>query len=119
MVTDGSSGSGNGSFSYRVAENTSTDSRVGSITILGSGLSKTFSITQAGATASSSSSTYLVIDLSGGPEASSYPVRYTNEAPDLSSDTCRTTELWMRGIPAGTANLGAPGDEIGQGIIEG
>ncbi len=117
-VTDGSSGSGNGTVSYRVSENSSSNSRSGSITILGSGLSRTFSITQAGATASSSSSTYLVIDLSGGPDATNYPVRYTNDAPDLSSDTCRTTELWLRRIPAGTFMMGSPEDELGNGMAD-
>ena len=49
---------------------------------------------------------YLVVDLSGGSTASSYPVRYTTEAPDLSQDTCRTTELWLKRCPAGTFTMG-------------
>lgn len=49
---------------------------------------------------------YLVIDLSGGSTATSYPVRYTTEAPDLSTDTCRTTELWLKRCPAGTFTMG-------------
>ena len=44
---------------------------------------------------------YLVFDLSEGKDAKSYPHRYTLQAPDLSSDVCRTTELWMRRVPAG------------------
>ena len=59
-------------------------------------------------------STYLVIDLSGGSTATSYPCRYTNSAPDLSSDACRTTELWLRRIPAGTFLMGSPEDELGR-----
>lgn len=58
--------------------------------------------------------TYVVIDLSGGSEAITYPVRRTNVAPDLSSDTCRTTELWLRRIPAGTFTMGSPTDELGR-----
>ena len=49
---------------------------------------------------------YLVFDLSGGPTATSYPHRYTMTPPDLSSDVCRTTELWMRRIPAGQFTMG-------------
>lgn len=44
---------------------------------------------------------YLVIDLSAGPEAASYPTRYSFVEPDLADDTCRTTELWMKRVPAG------------------
>ncbi len=59
-------------------------------------------------------STYIVVDLSGGPDAASYPVRYTNTAPNLNDDTCRTTELWLRRIPAGTFSMGSPEDELGR-----
>jgi formylglycine-generating enzyme required for sulfatase activity len=50
---------------------------------------------------------YLVVDISGGSSATSYPYRYTSEAPDTTSDTCRTTELWLRKIPAGTFTMGS------------
>ena len=50
---------------------------------------------------------YRVIDLSGGPEATSYPSRYAFAAPDLSDDTCRTTELWLKRVPAGTFTMGS------------
>lgn len=59
-------------------------------------------------------SVYLVIDLSEGSEAASFPHRYTTVAPDLSSDTCRTTELWLRRIPAGTFTMGS-----GEGTVSG
>lgn len=51
---------------------------------------------------------YMVIDLSAGPTAGAgdYPVRYTTQAPDLSDDTCRTTELWLRRCPAGIFTMG-------------
>ncbi|MBR4124634.1 MAG: hypothetical protein IKR13_00385, partial [Victivallales bacterium] len=58
--------------------------------------------------------TYLVIDLSGGAEAESYPYRYSDAAPDLDDDTCRTTELWLRRIPKGTFLMGSPEDELGR-----
>ena len=57
---------------------------------------------------------YLVVDLSGGPDVTSYPVRYSREAPNLNDDKCRTTELWLRRIPAGTFIMGSPEDELGR-----
>lgn len=56
---------------------------------------------------------YMVIDLSAGPTAGAgdYPVRYTTQAPDLSDDTCRTTEMWLRRCPAGTFSMGYDGYE--------
>jgi len=60
------------------------------------------------------SAQYLVIDLSGGPDVSKYPVQYTNEQPDVDFDTCRTKELWLRLIPAGTFMMGSPASEIGR-----
>ncbi|MBO7618893.1 MAG: hypothetical protein J6T06_00165, partial [Victivallales bacterium] len=52
--------------------------------------------------------TYLVIDLE------TWEYRYTDTAPDLDDDTCRTTELWLRYIPAGTFTMGSPEDEVGR-----
>jgi len=63
-------------------------------------------------------SQYMVIDLSGGPKAKKYPVTYTNEKPDLDFDTCRTKELWLRLIPAGTFMMGSPADEMARGKDE-
>ncbi|MCQ2403363.1 MAG: SUMF1/EgtB/PvdO family nonheme iron enzyme [Lentisphaeria bacterium] len=51
---------------------------------------------------------YLVVDLETGSH------RYTMSAPDLSDDTCRTTELWLRRIPAGTFMMGSPENEVGR-----
>ena len=48
---------------------------------------------------------YMVIDLSGGSSATSYPVRYTTDDPvhtPKAEDACKTTQLWLRRIhPAG------------------
>ena len=57
---------------------------------------------------------YAVVDLSGGADAESYPVRYSATGPDLNDDTCRTTELWLRRIPKGTFIMGSPEDEVGR-----
>jgi formylglycine-generating enzyme required for sulfatase activity len=62
----------------------------------------------------SNNMTYIVIDLSGGSTSTNYPVRYTNEAPDLTNYNCRSKELWLRRIPAGTFTMGSPTDEVGR-----
>ena len=59
-------------------------------------------------------SDYLVVDLSGGSSATSYPIRYSATGPDLSDDICRTTELWLRRIPSGSFTMGSPSDEVGR-----
>ena len=59
---------------------------------------------------------YLVIDLSGGPTAASYPVRYSAASPDLNNNTCRTTELWLRLIRPGIFMMGSPGGELGRDV---
>ncbi len=63
---------------------------------------------------SSGTEQYLVIDLSAGADASSYPWRYAATPPDAASDACRTTELWLRRIEAGTFTMGSPDDEEGR-----
>ena len=50
---------------------------------------------------------YLVVDLNTGAVTSS------PTGPDLSDDTCRTTELWLRRIPKGTFIMGSPEGEVG------
>ena len=53
------------------------------------------------------SNLYMVIDLSGGPSAVSYPVSYLKDVPvDGWSDECKTTKLVMRRIPAGSFIMG-------------
>lgn len=54
---------------------------------------------------------YMVVDLSKGADASSYPVRYTTAVPTPTAgqeDACKTTELWLRRIKAGTMDMGEP-----------
>ena len=59
---------------------------------------------------------YVVVDLSAGPAATSYPVRYSSTGPDLRDAKCKTTELWLRRIPAGTYTMGSLTNEIGREV---
>ena len=56
---------------------------------------------------------YAVVDLSGGPDVTKYPVRYTDIPPNLNDDKCRTTELWLRQIQPGTFTMGCDSSEVG------
>ena len=58
---------------------------------------------------SDSTPVYLVVDLSGGGSAVSWPVRYTTTAPVHTAgveDPCKTTELWLKRVKAGTITMG-------------
>ena len=58
---------------------------------------------------------YMVIDLSGGPSASSYPVTYLTAVPAGGwTDVYKTTKLAMRRIPAGMFTMGSPSGELGR-----
>ena len=57
---------------------------------------------------------YLVVDLSGGPNAEKYPIRYSDVPPDITDDACRTTNLWLRLCLPGTFMMGSPTDEYGR-----
>lgn len=63
---------------------------------------------------------YLVIDLSGGVDALSYPVSYLSSVPAGGwTDEYKTTKLVLRLIPPGTFLMGSPSDELGRGDYEG
>ena len=51
---------------------------------------------------------YLVVDLNTGV------ITTSSTGPDLSDDTCRTTELWLRRIQKGTFTMGSPDTEVGR-----
>lgn len=50
---------------------------------------------------------YLVFNLETGVS------RYSEQPPDITNDLCRTTELWLRLIQAGTFTMGSKSDELG------
>ena len=57
--------------------------------------------------------TYIVVDLSGGPSATKYPMRASYVSP-ATSGASKTTELWLRRIPKGTFTMGSPVGELGR-----
>lgn len=69
-------------------------------------------------TAISGAASYLVIDLSGGANAASYPVRFAAAGPNLANDICRTTELWLKLVLPGTFTMGSPTNELGRSSSE-
>ena len=57
---------------------------------------------------------YMVVDLSGGVDAISYPVSYLSQVPSGGwTDEYKTTKLVLRLIPPGTFMMGSPSDELG------
>jgi formylglycine-generating enzyme required for sulfatase activity len=68
-----------------------------------------------------SASPYLVVDLSAGPSASSYPVTYLAVVPPGGwTDEYKTTKLVMRRISASTPDfmMGSPSEELGRNTNE-
>lgn len=62
---------------------------------------------------------YMVIDLSGGVDALSYPVSYLTSVPAGGwSDEYKTTKLVLRLVPPGTFVMGSPSDELGRQSYE-
>jgi len=62
---------------------------------------------------------YLIIDLSAGPEAATYPVSYLAAVPAGGwTAEHKTTKLVLRRIPAGIFIMGSPAGELGHGSDE-
>ena len=62
-----------------------------------------------------SEATYLVVDLSGGTSASSFPVSYLSSVPEGGwSDEYKTTKLALRLVQPGTFTMGSPSTETGR-----
>ena len=65
------------------------------------------------------SAPYMVVDLSGGVDALSYPVSYLSSVPEGGwGDEYKTTKLVLRLIPPGSFMMGSPSDENGRGRYE-
>lgn len=62
---------------------------------------------------------YMVVDLSGGVDAISYPVTYLSSVPEGGwSDEYKTTKMVLRLIPPGSFWMGSPSDENGRSSYE-
>ncbi|MBR4820916.1 formylglycine-generating enzyme family protein [bacterium] len=61
---------------------------------------------------------YIVVDISGGYTAESWPHRISESGPDVENDACRTTELWLKFVSAGEYRMGSPESEVGRGTRE-
>ncbi len=61
---------------------------------------------------------YLVIDLSGGASATSYPTSSLTSLPAPIPTTYKTTHLVLRRIPAGSFAMHSPSDELGRDLDE-
>lgn len=62
---------------------------------------------------------YMVVDLSGGVDAISYPVSYLSSVPEGGwGDEYKTTKLVLRLIPPGSFMMGSPSDENGRSSCE-
>ena len=58
---------------------------------------------------------YMVIDISGGVDAISYPISYLSTIPEGGwSDEYKTTKIVLRLCPPGTFMMGTPTDEYGR-----
>ena len=58
---------------------------------------------------------YMVVDMSGGPDAAVWPVEYLDAIPeDGWTQPYKTSKLVMRRIEAGTFTMGSPEDELGR-----
>lgn len=59
--------------------------------------------------------TYMIVDLSGGPDAASYPVSFRSDVPAKGwGDDVRSYKLVLRKVPAGTFMMGSPSNELGR-----
>ena len=72
-------------------------------------------------TVSNAPAEYIVVDLSSGPAAASYPVTFAYDVPDFHTnpDVYRTVRLLLRRVPAGSFTMGSPSSESARDVDEG
>ncbi len=58
---------------------------------------------------------YAVVDLSGGVDAKTFPVRYSITPPDVADDACRTSNLWLRLVVPGVFAMGTESNALDHG----
>ena len=92
----------------------STSLYIPAVTVAGTGTNGASIAAPHGLAFTSTPTTYMVIDISAGSEAASYPVSYLSALPSPIPNTFRTNLLVLRRIPAGTFKLGSPDSEIGR-----
>ena len=56
---------------------------------------------------------YMVVDLSDGPNAASYPISYTLTPPDPTDVTCCSNQLWLKRVETNTFEMGSATNEAG------
>lgn len=57
---------------------------------------------------------YMVVDISGGASAATYPVSFTFDDPNPEENANLSTKLWLKCCPPGTYQMGSPTTEIGR-----
>ena len=66
----------------------------------------------------SSANVYIIVDVSSGNTATSYPVTVANlsnvDLTGAGNSQYKTNKIVLRYIPAGTFTMGSPGDEVGR-----
>lgn len=62
---------------------------------------------------------YMIVNLSGGPNATNYPVSFLPNLPDPIPASYKTTNLVLRYCPPGTFSMGSPSNELGRYSNEG
>jgi formylglycine-generating enzyme required for sulfatase activity len=54
---------------------------------------------------------YMIVDVSAGPNAQSYPVRYSFDEEGVKTTEAKTSEIWFKRIGSGKFMMGAPTTE--------
>ncbi len=113
-ITNGSSGSGNGSVAFNVTSNSGTGPRGGVITVYGGSVTQIFNVSQQ-QSVPDPDHTYMVIDISGGRSAKNYYTSYLDSVPAGGwTDEYKTSKIVLRKITAGTFVMGSPINEYGR-----